>query len=345
MFSKNIEKFIRKTFFWAIKGVLCLFLITCQSEKKGEKTKIRQTLRLAFYNPENLFDIYDNPAVEDNDFLPEGINKWTKERYEKKIENLAQLVDSLDATILGLCEVENTDVLENLLQKEALKDKKYRIVHFDSPHRKGLDVALFYKKDFFEPILTKNFAINLAAEPSFKTQDILLVSGKIFSQDELHILVVHLSEENQAYRLAVARQSRVIVDEILRQKPHAQVVVMGDFNELPTDSSLVEGIKANVKPDFEKKELFNPFYRIMEKGEGSFYQKGNWNMFDQIVFSKGLLETSSWHYIDKSASIFSPPYAKTKQKPLPTFGENKYWAGYSDHFPVFIDIFRELEKP
>jgi len=312
------------------------------------------TITIAFYNVENLFDTKDNPAINDEDFLPDGRNKWTDERYQLKLQKLAQAIDSLGDTdgaeILGLAEVENQAVLEDLLKTERLKSKNYGIIHFDSPDKRGIDVAMLYKRDVFKPILEKNIPISFANEPDFKTRDILLVSGQLRGEP-VHFIWSHFpsrrggQQESEPYRKAVGRQIRVVIDEIFREQPQAKILVGGDFNDLPENASVKTELNAKPNPDYSKKELFNPTYELMTHGKGTYNYRGKWQMLDQVLLSEGWINTrTGFQYIQRSTKVYAPEFLKQqtdnqyKGNPDRTFAGAKYLKGYSDHFPIYAQF-------
>lgn len=316
-------------------------------------------ITIGFYNIENLFDTKDNPAINDDEFLPTGKKEWTEERYQKKLEKLAQAIDSLGdadgAEILGLAEVENRAVIEDLLQTERLKDKNYKIVHFDSPDKRGIDVAMIYKADIFKPILEKNIPVVFANEPDFKTRDILLVSGQL-DGEPVHFIWTHFPsrvrgvEESEPYRKAVGRQIRVVINELFREQPQAKILIAGDFNDLPENASIKEELSAKPNPDYIKNELFNPTHELMTNGKGTYNYRGKWQMLDQVLLSENWLKaTSGFKYTERSANVYSPEFMKqqednkNKGNPDRTYAGKKYLGGASDHFPVYVQLERMIK--
>lgn len=327
--------------------------------QKPEKKYAFSQITVGFYNVENLFDTKDNPAINDDEFLPQGKNKWTQKRYQKKLEKLAQAIKSLGdqdgAEILGLAEVENRNVIKDLINTKGLKNKNYKIIHFDSPDKRGIDVAMIYKASAFKPILKKNIPVTFANKPHFKTRDILLVSGKL-NNEAVHFIWTHFpsrrggAEKSEPYRKAVAKQIRVVINELLREQPQAKILVAGDFNDLPENASIKEVLKAKPNPDYSKKELFNPAHELMTNGKGSYNYKGKWQMLDQILLSESWIKAKvGFKYVGRSMNVYAPEFMKQQQNnkykgnPDRTYAGNNYLGGMSDHFPVYAQ-FKLLKK-
>lgn len=315
---------------------------------KGKAAAGKQYV-LAFYNVENLFDIYNDPATQDDDFTPGGRLQWTKERYQTKLKNISTIISRIESyapDILGLCEIENKQVLEDLVNTDYLRFKDYGIAHYDSPDERGIDVALLYKRYAFKPLVTKAYPVNIAGD---KTRDILLVSGILGGKDTLHVLVCHFPsrsgglEASAPKRMEAARTVRLIIEAIRAGDPDANIVVMGDFNDEPTDASIWDGLKARPHSfDLASDELYNAMGVLDYLQEGSYCYRGNWQMLDQIILSPPLVNPGNrLHYKIGSARIFNPDYMREKTGeyqgyPLRTYAGDKYLGGYSDHFPVYI---------
>jgi predicted extracellular nuclease len=321
------------------------FFLESSDKKSHEETK-KKKFTLAFYNVENLYDTNDDSEIDDNDFLPEGKQKWTTDRYNKKIKNLASVISQLgDADgpeILGLCEIENLSVLEELAAQKELKNYEYQIAHFDSPDKRGIDVALFFKKDFLTDVKKEKFPVTTPQnKPS---RDVLFVSGKI-GKNDVYFIVNHFpsrregESESEPNRLEAGKVTRSIIDKIFAQNSNANIFVMGDYNDEPYNKSITEAIRANGKPDFAKNELKNLFFDIAQTGRGSYNFKGEWNMLDQMMVSKAVMRNISGIKFVK-ADIYSPEFLKEKNRkykgnPFRTFAGPNYLGGFSDHFPIY----------
>jgi len=343
LISLNISKGVIKTILFG--------LVIIASSCKQNTTA--QNYTIATYNVENLFDTFDDPKTMDEYFLPDGKYQWNIKRYNDKLENLskviAQLGDKDGPEIIGLCEVENRKVVEDLLNTRELKKFGYSIIHQDSPDRRGIDVAFVYKKAIFKPIFHKAYTINFPEEPDLRTRHFLLVSGVFADRDTLHFIVNHWpsrwgGEAKTEYkRKYVGSKVRELIDLIFAIDVRSKIIIMGDFNDEPSNKSIYKVLKA--KEDFSNLkigELYNPWYSLEKENLGSYNYRGNWNMLDQIILSQSMLNKNTLHYQLNSATIFCPEWLKQHGKyegnPLRTFGGQKYLGGYSDHFPVYITL-------
>jgi predicted extracellular nuclease len=309
----------------------------------------RKECSIAFYNVENLYDTINDSDIDDEDFLPQGKNKWTGERYQRKLNNLARVIDSLGGgpALLGLCEVENESVLKDLVQHPLLQKKNYGIVHRNSPDKRGSDVALIYRNADFVPGKVVSLKVQLPGDSALPTRDILLVSGKLHGQP-LHILVNHWpsrrggEQESAAKRMAAARVARQAVDSIYRKSADARIVLLGDFNDQPSDESIRVGLKAEGKSGAT--DLLNLSAALAEKGEGSYSYKENWNMLDNMIVSRNFASGEKGiGLVPESAAVYHPvwmhdKYAKHAGAPYRTYAGPKFIGGYSDHFPVFFRV-------
>jgi predicted extracellular nuclease len=311
----------------------------------------QKQLTIAFYNTENLYDTLNDPEVNDEEFLPSGKNNWTGERYQKKLKSLAMVIDSLGGgpDILGLCEVENRKVLEDLVAEKKLAKKKFDLVHENSPDKRGIDVALLYRKSSFKPLFHKMIRVS-TDDPNFITRDILMVKGLV-KKKALYVFVNHWpsrrggEEESKPKRKAAALTLRQTLDSILEKNRQAAFVLMGDFNDSPTDESLQEHLKAKGEQNFQNgKEAFNTMASLALTGDGSHMFKRKWDMLDQIIVSQGLLTgKSGLSWVQNSSKVYRPnwmqdKYSKNEGEPYRTFSGPKYKGGFSDHFPVYGKI-------
>lgn len=315
-----------------------------------------------FYNVENLFDIYDDPNVIDEEFLPDGVKEWTQVKYEKKLANLEKVLYNIAAsnrsfpTIIGVSEIENRRVLDDLISMPKLAPANYQIVHYDSPEARGVDVALFYRPDQFKLLWSKAFQPTIPERPDFKTRDILAVCGTI--EDELFcFLVNHWSsrrggaESSEFLRVGQAASVKRFVDSLQVVHPDIKIAVMGDMNDDPNNKSMEEVLGAKEKPSqVEKNGMFNPFYAMLKAGYGSLAYQDGWNIFDNIVINENLLNSSVGELKIQKApkskfygNIFKRAFmlqqsGQYKNYPLRTYSGNTFMDGYSDHLPVYILI-------
>lgn len=332
-------------------GLILLGFIAPVLSANAQAVKAGQSATVAFYNVENLFDTEDDPKTNDEEFTPTGANEWTPQRYAAKLKNLATVISQLGnggfPAVVGLAEVENRKVVEDLIATKPLASESYGIVHFDSPDARGIDVALIYLKGRFKP--TKSFTVPFAnpSDPKFKTRDVLVVSGRL-DGEMVHFVVNHWpsrrgGDESATLRGGAAQVARSAVDAILKKDKDAKVIVMGDLNDNPTDESLVEGLKAKGQAtDIKRDELFNPMVNIYKSGIGTLPYKGEWNLFDQLIVTPSLLKATHGYKFE-FARVYSPDFIKEQDgkyagSPFRSYAGKKYLGGYSDHFPVYMVV-------
>ncbi len=317
---------------------------------------------IGFYNLENLFDTLDAPDVRDEEYLPEGKRLWTPERYIEKQNNMAKVIAEIGTemtpdglAILGVSEIENRSVLEDLVKHPKLISRNYQIVHFDSPDERGIDVGLLYNPKYFEVTNSRAYPVMLYdknAERDF-TRDVLLVSGN-FDGDKLHIMVNHWpsrsggEKASQHKREAAARVCKMLSDSIAQQEPYAKILIMGDLNDDPTSPSVKNVLRGiGEKSKVRKNNLYNPWWDIHRRGFGTLAYRDSWNLFDQIIISHGLITKKSGGYKYYKSNIFNKKYliqkkGQYKGYPFRTFGGDNYQGGYSDHFPVYVYLLKEV---
>lgn len=341
--------------------LLILLLISYRTFAQ-EKTSYKITA-VGFYNLENLFDTEDDPKIRDEEYLPEGSRKWDKAKYQTKLKNLSKVITSIGTdyglngpVILGVCEVENKKVLEDLVATDLMKSKNYGIVHYDSPDKRGIDVALLYQKSVFKVIAKNSHTLK---DTSFFTRNQLVVTG-VLESDTINFVVNHWpsrsggQKRSEPRRLAAAEVARSITDSLYKINPEAKIILMGDFNDDPNNKSLRKVLKAESYEDGLKgQKLFNAMFALHKKGVGTLAYRDNWQIFDQIIISAPLLKANkkgnNYFYFSNSAKAFAPKWIKQsegryKGYPLRTFAGGNYLAGYSDHFPVFVLLAKENKK-
>lgn len=333
-----------------------LLSIGCETTYDSDEEFVEDTIRVAFYNVENLFDTNDDPITYDEEFLPSGDKNWTYQRYQDKLIKIAAVIDSLkepsNPALVGLCEIENEKVLKDLISVKGLSPSDYAVVHKESRDYRGIDVALIYNTRLFDPFVQKDYEIVFPDDPDYKTRDILKVSGVMGKTDTLHILVNHFpsrrggQQESEPKRLFVASKLKAIIDEIYQADDDAKIIVMGDFNDEPYNKSIREVLEAEPEiSEVEKGELYNTLAKPDREGQGSYKYRGNWNMLDQIMVSPALLSGSSgYFYLINSAEVFKKPWLLQQEGdyigyPDRTYAGSKYLGGYSDHLPVFVDLY------
>jgi hypothetical protein len=322
---------------------------TLNTEKRGA-----HGFRVAFWNVENLFDLEDDSLKRDEDFTPEGANSYSFSRYKKKSTGIAQTLLALGGyepvELIGLCEVENTWVLKGLTQYSPLKNAGYEFVHEDSPDRRGIDVACIYRPDRFNLILHKYYRVVFPFDPDRKTRDILYVKGILPNKDTLHVFFNHwpsryggqfASEPGRHYVAGVVKQK---VDSLNAIFGNPYIIVTGDFNDEPDDISMTDFLEARKSPsEAIDNELVNLSYPIKYLfGSHSF--GGEWGVLDQVIVSRSLLLDGSTSTIPGSVGIFDPPWLLKKNAAgvdvtNRTYQGPAYKGGYSDHLPVFLDLY------
>lgn len=285
--------------------ILVLFLNSFYlcSQDLNEKKYIVNTI--AFYNVENLFDTFDDPNTFDDDRTPKGKDKWTNDIYKKKIINIARVIADIgfDLTksgpsIVGLCEIENKKVLNDLINKTPLIKENYGIVHYDSPDERGVDVAMLYKKDRFKVKSSKVHPLYLKRKDGSidYTRDHLVVTGEL-DNDPIYFIINHWPSraggqmKSEPSRVLAGELNKKIIDSILKQNPRAYIINMGDFNDNPNDKSIQSNLNSiSKKTEMEFNQLYNPMTELYKKGYGSYKYRGDWDMIDQFFLSKNLVD-------------------------------------------------------
>lgn len=346
---------------------LCLFgLPACSSGDQSETAQQQRdvlldassyssVLTFAFYNVENLFDPADDPVTDDEEFTPGGKMKWTNERLDKKLENIARAIRSMNDNdgpdVLGFCEVENRDVLERLVE-EFLPDGVYGIAHRHSPDRRGIDVALIYRKSAMNLVNVNAHQVGLGIGAG-PTRDILAVH---FEKDghPFTVLLNHWpsrrggKQKSEYRRVIAAGVAAGVIDSLYAADPDADIVMMGDFNDEPHDRSLAEALQAAEYTgtgtfDARMINLGIPAQRV--DTIGTYLYKDEWEILDQILLSRGALDGRGLVLLDRSETIFHPEFLRDYHPSQPlnpprrTFVRGTlYIGGTSDHFPVFARV-------
>ncbi len=309
-----------------------------------------------FYNVENLFDIYDDPKTDDNEFLPSSEKQWNKTRYQEKLKKLAKVIRAVGGykppAIVGLAEVENKKVLRDLAEQNAIAQAKYDILHHHSTDPRGIDVAMLYNTELFNVLQNQSFHVEFPFDDDTKTRDILYVKGVALGSDTIHVFVNHWKSryggraETEKYRIYQAEILRSKVDSIFLHHSGAKILIMGDMNDEPQNRSLAEILRAsNSKQAADKTVLYNLMYDKDLQNQGTYRYKQNWNMLDNIIVSQALLHhntglTTSYSggQIFRKEWILYHNKSNNYSAPNRTYGGNNYYGGYSDHFPVFVTL-------
>lgn len=346
-----------------IKTSLLIVLILTITTVFSQEKKAYKVNTVAFYNLENLFDTENDPLTYDDDRTPDGKDHWTEEIYQDKLKNMAKVMAEIGAevsgsapTIIGVCETENRKVLEDLVNQETLVEQDYGIIQFDSPDRRGIDVALLYKKKLFTPThyKAKELLIYDDNDKSKRvfTRDQLVVSGML-DGEKIHLIVNHWpsrsggEKRSRSKRIKAAKLNRQIIDSIFSDDPYAKIITMGDFNDDPTNPSVKDHLNAKRKANnLDIKELYNPMEDLAKQGYGSLAYRDSWNLFDQIIISTELTKKDFSSYRFYQAGIYNKTYlvnahGRYKGYPYRSFASGSYTGGYSDHFPVYIYLVKE----
>jgi hypothetical protein len=335
-----------------MKTLFVLIVMVCLICLNLSETKAQQA-RIVFYNVENLYDTRNDSLKKDEEFLPEGNKHWTYERFRRKIIRIYQTFVAIGGgempAVIGMCEIENRDVLNRLVYDTPLVKAGYQIIHQESPDARGVDVALLYRTEFFEPDSSSWLKIPLQGYET--TREILHVQGRLWGNDTIHFYVNHWPSRyggagaSAAKRLAAASMLAVSVKQVLNSNPSSNIVIMGDFNDEPGDESLqtVNKILLN-----DAEDRIQPLINLSEKKslidyEGTIKHQGSWSVFDQFIVSPSLINgADGCRLVSSKTEIFSagfllePDATYAGYKPFRTYSGPGYNNGFSDHLPVSI---------
>lgn len=345
--------------------VLITFSLTfTASAQKDKKFKIHT---IAFYNLENLFDTINDPLKYDEASpMMEMSASNRPEVYRKKVKGMARVIADIgrdqsnnSPAIIGVCEIENRKVLEDIVNDPLLLGKDYGIIHFEGPDARSIDVALLYQKALFQPMNTSSHELKIYDDRTRKrkyTRDQLLVSGKL-DGDLIHLIVNHWPSRSggearsRPKRVAAAKVSKRLVDSLQSSDPYAKVFIMGDLNDDPTNASVKDVLKAQSKRNRVKlKGIYNPYETMFkDKGYGTTAYRDAWSLFDQIMVTKPLLEKDYSSFRFYKAGIYNKQYLTNKRGrwkgyPFRSFADGGYTGGFSDHFPVYVYVIKEVEE-
>lgn len=332
-----------------LNKVFLLLLIFASFQLYGQEQS-----RFMFYNAENLFDIYNDSIKNDDEFTPQGEKYWNSKKYNEKLYNIYKVIAAVGEwnppDIIGLCEIENRLVLEELIKFTPLSKLNYEIIHFESPDQRGIDVALFYNSKNYSVIESRPIPVVIDGRP---TRDILHAKLQYKKSDTIHFFINHWPSRwggqinSEPRRIAAAEILRQTVDSIYTLDEKANIIIAGDLNDYPTDKSIIEVLKA--KSSFEKilnNELYNVSYYLQEeKDQWSHKYREEQGILDQIIVSGSLLNSKETFVDLDHSGVFKAPFLIEKdesnfgEKTFRTYIGFKYNGGFSDHLPVFIDIF------
>ncbi|WP_055436385.1 endonuclease/exonuclease/phosphatase family protein [Lacinutrix algicola] len=304
---------------------------------------------IAFYNIENLFDVYDDEITRDNDMHPTAEKRWSIKRYKNKLRKIGYAISNIGEedvnrhpAIVGLAEVENEAVLKDLVSSKYLNDLNYKFLHYNSPDERGIDVAFLYDETVFKIAYSKTFTVDLLDDDGEvdHTRDLLLVSG-LFEGLELHIIVNHWPSRRtgdvatEHKRMKASKKVTEVISMLKEKNPEAKIVVMGDFNDDPESNSL-KALEAS-------HGLFNPMRTLLSNDRGTTSFNHSWNLFDQFLITHNFFERKKNALRFVEANIFDADFLKEaegkyKGTPYRTYVGKHYKGGYSDHFPVYMVI-------
>ena len=370
-----------------IKYFITVSLIFCFFTEVQAQQKKYVLRTVAFYNFENLFDTIDNPN-NDDEWTPNGLQRWTSEKYRQKLENLSTVLMQIGTndkqkeapTFIGGSEIENRNVLEDLVKHPNIVKEDYGIVHFDSPDKRGIDVALLYKKKYFKPTSFVNIPliiyrgksnekvketdvdksdedksdedkIEITINSRVYTRDILLVTG-FLDGEEINVLVNHWpsrsggEKKSSPFREAAARLASKVMDSVYKINPKAKIILMGDLNDGTYNKSVKVGLGAkSKKAEVAQFGVYNPFEQMFKDGNATLFYRDSGDIFDQIMVSETLIQEDHSTYQYWKAGIYNKPFMIEK------FGKYAGYPlrhsaneiGYSDHFPVYIYLIKEVK--
>lgn len=299
----------------------------------------------AFYNLENLFDTKDDPKTLDDDFTKTSGMEWTEKRFRNKIKKLGSVIQQIGyedvgfpPVLVGVAEVENRYVLEQLVASKFLQQKNYGILHFDSPDERGIDTGLLYRKKYVTVLDQKACPVFIENENGQRdyTRDILYAHLEIDGHP-FYVLVNHWPSRRAGTaltaprRLAVAKRNLEMVNTIKIKDPEAKIIIMGDFNDDPKSDSIQQVVQNG---------FYNPMELLLTHETGSTNYRGAWNLFDQILVSHNFMQHYNNSFQFTSATVFNMKHlteyaGKRKGNPFRTYLGKRYAGGFSDHFPIY----------
>jgi hypothetical protein len=318
---------------------------------------------IAFYNLENFYDTVNNPIVDDEEFLPSGARNYNTKVYLDKVGKLATVLSQLGTELspdgpamIGVAEIENDTVLNDLVNHPLLKARNYKIVHYDSKDLRGIDVALLYNPKYFTPEASAPLHVDLphgAKEGRRFTRDVLWVHGKL-DGEPMDIYVNHWpsrvggEQRSAPGRAAAAMVSKHHSDSLLAINPNTKFIIMGDLNDDPTSPSIrkVLGAKGDPK-DVLPGGIYNPWVNMYNNGIGTLAYQDAWSLFDQIMISQAWLAKEQGGFLFFQQKIFNKEFltenqGKYRGYPMRTWDGNAYRGGYSDHFPTYLIFLKKL---
>jgi hypothetical protein len=348
----------------ALKFIIFIIFPCSLMTTHAQEKKLYKIHSIAFYNLENLFDTINDPTKFDESSPIMELKTNRAEVYKKKVKNMARVIADIGLeitnntpAIIGICEVENREVIEDVINDSLLRDKNYGIVHYPSPDIRGIDVALLYQKKLFKPISTSSHELKIydgSTRNRIYTRDQLLVSGEL-EGDLIHIMVNHWPSrsggeaKSEPNRIAAAKLCKRLVDSLQVIDPYAKVFILGDLNDNPTDLSIKSGLKTEKnRKKVGLKGIYNPYENYFKDGLGTTAYRDAWSLFDQIMLTKPLLEKDFTSFRFYKANIYNKNYLTDKSGtykgyPKRSFSYSGFTDGFSDHFPVYVYVIKKVE--
>jgi endonuclease/exonuclease/phosphatase family metal-dependent hydrolase len=335
--------------------ILCALLLLGLSVHGQQKT--RRTLKVVFYNTENFFDWINDPLVNDEEFLPGGSRKWTRYRFEDKAVNLFKVLAGIGQSefpdIIGLAEVENAFVLNYLTKQTPMKKIPVSYIHRDSEDPRGIDACILYRTDKLKLLRQDFIKIRQRNGHTEKTRDIVYASFMTREKEVLHVFVNHWPSRSggelktQQKRFLVASILRQKADSLLQSDPSARMIILGDFNDEPYNSSILKILQARPpEGKISPAELYNlSAHFIKSYGTGTLKYRGSWSVYDQVIVSGSLLGKDGLNTCLSCAGVYNNTSLLTTDKthmglmPWRTYSGLRYSGGFSDHLPVYLNLF------
>ena len=335
--------------------LVAVFCLICSLANAQQKS----SFQVLFWNVENLFDVENDTLKNDEDFLPNSLKHWNGYRYYQKLQQLSKAIIASGEwnppALIGLCEVENDSVLYDLVHRTGLRNLDYRYVVTHSDDFRGIDVALLYQSDLFKLIATESIPVGELPVGKRATRDLLHIVGQVVSGDTLDLFIAHLpsrfggAKQSEPNRIHVSKVLRAKADSILTNRMFPKVIIMGDFNDYPKNTSISKILSVQNPNDkiVDRNYLYHmlAFSADHKRCRGTYKYKNSWDILDHLIVSGGLLDdSSSCHTASKEARIVNLPFLLIKDekfgglKPFRTYNGMHYLGGFSDHLPIILEL-------
>ncbi len=335
---------------------LFLLLLPVFRTADGSLPRATESLTFLFYNVENLYDTADDPNSGDNEFLPRSAKQWDQKKYSRKIADIARVLAEVSGKnlpdVIGLCEVENRRVLDDLVRSPKITSGKYKYIHYNDRDSRGIDMALLYKPTSFH-LISGNLIRVKNSKGGIFARGILYVTGRLTSGEILHVFVNHWPArtgdrvERENSRKEIAAELRRQTNDIRNRDKKALIVIMGDMNDEPGDVSLKNVLEAGPPGSSSRSGLVNLMIPSWQKGEGTVKFEKDWKMLDNLIVSETLTGKSGYHVEGNKGFVFRAPWMEYRSgngqvSPKRTYSGNTYSGGVSDHFPVYFRLVRQI---